>query len=85
MQIGLVPNTEWLQESVLLNERSEIVVDTHDAASTPGIFAAGDATTTPFKQIIVANGEGAKIGLSAFDYLIHLPSATSLLAAAEQA
>lgn len=83
VQIGLVPNTEWLQESVVLNERGEIVVDTHNATSIPGIFAAGDATTTPFKQIIVATGEGAKAGLSAFDYLIRLPSATSLLAAAE--
>ncbi|GBQ14145.1 alkyl hydroperoxide reductase subunit F [Swaminathania salitolerans] len=74
VQIGLVPNTEWLQDSVVLSERGEIVVDTHNATSVPGIFAAGDATTTPFKQIIVATGEGAKAGLSAFDYLIRLPS-----------
>ncbi|GBR21430.1 alkyl hydroperoxide reductase subunit F [Asaia spathodeae] len=83
VQIGLVPNTEWLQDSVMLSDRGEIVVDTHNATSVPGIFAAGDATTTPFKQIIIATGEGAKAGLSAFDYLIRLPSAAPIAAAAE--
>lgn len=82
VQIGLVPNTEWLQDSVALSDRGEIVVDTHNATSVPGIFAAGDATTTPFKQIIVATGEGAKAGLSAFDYLIRLPPAARSAAAA---
>ncbi|GAB6855126.1 alkyl hydroperoxide reductase subunit F [Asaia astilbis] len=75
VQIGLVPNTEWLRDSVELSDRGEIVVDKHNATSVPGIFGAGDATTTPFKQIIVATGEGAKAGLAAFDYLIRLPSA----------
>lgn len=73
VQIGLVPNTEWLRGALTLSERGEIVVDSHGATSVPGIFAAGDATTTPFKQIIIATGDGAKAALSAFDYLIRLP------------
>ncbi|WP_374651583.1 alkyl hydroperoxide reductase subunit F [Dongia sp.] len=72
VQIGLVPNTEWLKDSVALSPRGEIEVDHRGATSQPGIFAAGDATTVPFKQIVIAMGEGAKASLSAFDYLIRL-------------
>jgi NADH-dependent peroxiredoxin subunit F len=70
VQIGLLPNTEWLQGSVDLTDRGEIIVDERGGTSIPGVFAAGDATTTPFKQIIIAAGEGAKASLGAFDYLI---------------
>ncbi|HWT52235.1 MAG TPA: FAD-dependent oxidoreductase, partial [Caulobacter sp.] len=71
VQIGLVPNTEWLKDSgVALTPRGEIEVDYRGETSLPGVFAAGDATTTPYKQIIIAMGEGAKASLSAFDYLI---------------
>jgi len=73
VQIGLVPNTEWLRDTLALTERGEIEVDAHGATSVPGVFAAGDATTAPYKQIIIATGEGAKAALSAFDYLIRLP------------
>ena len=71
VQIGLVPNTEWLKDSdVTLSPRGEIEVDARGATSMDGVFAAGDATTVPYKQIIIAMGEGAKASLSAFDYLI---------------
>ena len=71
VQIGLVPNTEWLAMSGLeLSKFGEIVIDEEGATNLPGIFAAGDATTVPYKQIVVAMGEGSKAGLSAFDYLI---------------
>ncbi len=72
VQIGLVPNTEWLKGAIELSPRGEIIVDARGETSVPGVFAAGDATTTPFKQIIIATGEGAKSALSAFDYLIRL-------------
>ena len=70
VQIGLVPNTEWLKDSVALTNRGEIEVDYRGETSAPGVFAAGDATTTPYKQIVIAMGEGSKDALSAFDYLI---------------
>jgi alkyl hydroperoxide reductase subunit F len=70
VQIGLVPNTEWLKGTLELSRYGEIVVDAKCATSLPGIFAAGDATTVPYKQIIIATGEGAKAALSAFDHLI---------------
>jgi alkyl hydroperoxide reductase subunit F len=72
VQIGLVPNTEWLKDSIALTNRGEIEVDHRGATSQPGVFAAGDATTAPYKQIVIAMGEGAKASLSAFDYLIRL-------------
>ncbi|WP_374384716.1 alkyl hydroperoxide reductase subunit F [Dongia sp.] len=72
VQIGLVPNTEWLKETLTLSNRGEIEVDHRGATSVPGVFAAGDATTAPYKQIVIAMGEGAKASLSAFDYLIRL-------------
>lgn len=70
VQIGLVPNTEWLKGDLALSNRGEIEVDAHNATNLPGVFAAGDCTTVPYKQIIIAMGEGAKASLSAFDYLI---------------
>ncbi|MBI0534514.1 alkyl hydroperoxide reductase subunit F [Roseomonas sp. KE2513] len=70
VQIGLLPNTEWLRGTLDLSPRGEIIVDAHGQTSLPGVFAAGDCTTTPFKQIIIAAGEGAKASLAAFDYLI---------------
>jgi alkyl hydroperoxide reductase subunit F len=71
VQIGLIPNTEWLKGSrIEMTPRGEIIVDAHGMTSVPGIFAAGDVTTVPYKQIIIAMGEGAKASLGAFDYLI---------------
>jgi len=70
VQIGLVPNTEWLKDDIALSQRGEIEVDVRGATSIPGVFAAGDVTTTPYKQIVIAMGEGSKAALSAFDYLI---------------
>ena len=75
VQIGLVPNTEWLKGTVDLTPRGEIKVTAKGETSLPGVFAAGDATTTPYKQIIIATGDGAKAALSAFDYLIRLAPA----------
>ena len=74
VQIGLVPNSEWLKGTLALSPRGEIEVDAKGATSVPGVFAAGDVTTTPYKQIIIAMGEGSKSALSAFDYLIRLPA-----------
>ena len=70
VQIGLVPNTEFLKGTVELSRYGEIVVDARGATSVPGVFAAGDATTVPYKQIVIAAGDGAKAALSAFDHLI---------------
>jgi len=75
VQIGLVPNTEWLKGTLELSKHGEIVVDARGQTSLPGVFAAGDVTTVPYKQIIIATGEGAKAALSAFDYLIRTPIA----------
>ena len=70
VQIGLLPNTDWLKGTLALSPRGEIVVDARGETSLPGVFAAGDATTVPYKQIIIAIGEGAKASLSAFDHLM---------------
>ncbi len=70
IQIGLVPNTDWLKGVVDLSKHGEIIVDAKGQTSAPGVFAAGDATTVPFKQIIIAAGDGAKAALGAFDHLI---------------
>ena len=70
VQIGLVPNTEFLKDSVKLSRFGEIETDARGQTSVPGVFAAGDATTTPYKQIVIAAGEGARAALSAFDHLI---------------
>ena len=70
IQIGLVPNTDWLKGTLELSRHGEIIVDARGQTSIPGVFAAGDATTVPFKQIIIAAGDGAKAALGAFDHLI---------------
>ena len=72
VQIGLLPNSEWLKGALELSPRGEVVVDARGATSMPGVFAAGDVTTTPYKQIIIAMGEGSKAALSAFDHLIRM-------------
>jgi alkyl hydroperoxide reductase subunit F len=73
VQIGLKPNTDWLKGTVKLSPRGEVEVDARGQTSVPGIFAAGDCTVVPYKQIVIAVGEGAKASLSAFDHLIRLP------------
>ena len=70
VQIGLLPNTEWLKGTLALSARGEIEVDARGQTSLPGVFAAGDVTTVPYKQIIIAMGEGSKAALGAFDHLI---------------
>jgi len=70
VQIGLVPNTEWLKGTVELSRFGEIIVDAKGATNVPGVFAAGDCTTVPYKQIVIAAGDGAKAALGAFDHLI---------------
>jgi alkyl hydroperoxide reductase subunit F len=82
VQIGLLPNTEWLKGTVALSPRGEIEVDARGQTSLPGVFAAGDATTVPYKQIIIAMGEGSKAALSAFDYLIRSSAPAEQAAAA---
>ena len=82
VQIGLVPNTEFLTDTVALSPRGEIQIDDRGQTSVPGVFAAGDATTVPYKQIIIAMGQGATAGLSAFDYLIRLAPAEKAVEAA---
>jgi alkyl hydroperoxide reductase subunit F len=73
VQIGLVPNTEWLKGTLELSRFGEIVVDAKGHTNLPGVFAAGDCTTVPYKQIVIAAGDGAKAALSAFDHLIRTP------------
>ncbi len=70
VQIGLLPNTDWLKGTVALSKHGEIEIDARGQTSVPGVFAAGDVTTVPYKQIIIAMGEGSKAALSAFDHLI---------------
>lgn len=70
VQIGLLPNTDWLKGVIELSPRGEVIVDDRGQTSMPGVFAAGDCTTVPYKQIIIAMGEGAKASLGAFDHLI---------------
>jgi alkyl hydroperoxide reductase subunit F len=78
VQIGLVPNTEFLKGTVELSKFGEIVVDAKCHTNLPGVFAAGDVTTVPYKQIVIAAGEGAKAALSAFDYLIRTPNTVAV-------
>ena len=84
VQIGLLPNTEWLKGTVALSPRGEIVIDERGQTSLAGVFAAGDATTVPYKQIVIAMSEGSKAALGAFDHLIRA-SAPAAPAAATQA
>jgi NADH-dependent peroxiredoxin subunit F len=73
VQIGLVPNTDWLKGVVKLSPRGEIEINARGETSVPGVFAAGDCTVVPYKQIVIAMGDGAKASLSAFDHLIRAP------------
>ncbi|HEY4560871.1 MAG TPA: alkyl hydroperoxide reductase subunit F, partial [Lysobacter sp.] len=82
VQIGLLPNTEWLKGSVELSPRGEIAIDERGATSVPGVFAAGDATTVPYKQIVIAMGAGSTAALSAFDHLIRTSAPAEQAAAA---
>ena len=84
VQIGLLPNTDWLKGVVALSRHGEIEVDARGQTSVPGVFAAGDATTVPYKQIVIAMGEGSKAALGAFDHLIRTsaPAEASLPIAA---
>lgn len=84
VQIGLVPNTEWLGSTVERSKFGEIVVDARGATSVPGVFAAGDCTTVPYKQIVVAAGAGSTAALSAFDYLIRTPASSDSVKSASQ-
>src|SRR6185436_5625580 len=70
VQIGLLPNTEWLDGTVERSPRGEILVDDRGQTSVPGVFAAGDCTTVPYKQIVIAMGQGSTAALAAFDHLI---------------
>jgi NADH-dependent peroxiredoxin subunit F len=74
VQIGLLPNTDWLKGTLALSKFGEIEIDARGQTSVPGIFAAGDCSTVPYKQIIIAMGEGAKASLAAFDHLIRTSS-----------
>ena len=85
VQIGLVPNTEWLKGTLALSRHGEIEVDARGATSLPGVFAAGDATTVPFKQIVIAAGDGAKAALGAFDFLMRSGGDGSAASAAAKA
>ncbi len=82
VQIGLLPNTEWLKGAVALSPRGEIVIDDRGATSVPGVFAAGDATTVPYKQIVIAMGAGSTAALSAFDHLIRTSAPAAVARAA---
>lgn len=70
VQIGLVPNTDWLGDVVERTKYGEIIIDQRGATNVPGVFAAGDCTNIPYKQIIISMGSGATASLSAFDHLI---------------
>ncbi|MGS1126131.1 alkyl hydroperoxide reductase subunit F [Rhodanobacter sp. UC4437_H4] len=78
VQIGLLPNTEWLKGTLELSPRGEIVIDERGQTSVPGVFAAGDATTVPYKQIVIAMGAGSTAALSAFDHIIRSPVAAAV-------
>ena len=85
VQIGLLPNTEWLRGTVELSGRGEIVIDERGQTSVPGVFAAGDCTTVPYKQIIIAMGAGSTAALSAFDHLIRTSAPQPVAVVAETA
>ena len=70
IQIGLNSNSDWVKEDIKLSQYGEIEINDHGETSMQGVFAAGDVTTIPYKQIIIAMGEGSKAALGAFDYLI---------------
>jgi alkyl hydroperoxide reductase subunit F len=70
VQIGLLPNTEWVEGTLTLSEHKEVVIDSRSRTSAHGVFAAGDCTTVPYKQIVISTGAGATAALAAFDHLI---------------
>ncbi len=80
VQIGLLPNSEWLKDTIALSPRGEIEINDRGETSIPGVFAAGDVTTVPFKQIVIAMGEGSKAALSAFDYMIRTSAPVDIAA-----
>ncbi len=77
VQIGLLPNTDWLKGSVQLSNRGEIEVDARGQTSVPAVFAAGDCTTVPYKQIVIAMGEGSRAALGAFEHMMRTPVAAT--------
>ncbi|HUG72619.1 MAG TPA: FAD-dependent oxidoreductase, partial [Steroidobacteraceae bacterium] len=81
VQIGLVPNTDWLKGAVRLSNRGEVEVDERGQTSVPGMFAAGDCTTGPYKQIVTAMGEGSRAALGAFEHMMRQPVVTAAVAA----
>ncbi|KAA2284190.1 alkyl hydroperoxide reductase subunit F [Arenimonas fontis] len=82
VQIGLLPNTDWLKGSLALSPRGEIVIDERGQTSLPGVFAAGDCTTVPYKQIVISMGAGATAALAAFDHLIRAEAPAGVAEAA---
>jgi alkyl hydroperoxide reductase subunit F len=80
VQIGLLPNTEWLKGTLELTPRGEIIIDDRGQTSLPGVFAAGDATTVPYKQIVIAMGAGSTAALAAFDHLIRASAPVAVAA-----
>ena len=80
VQIGLLPNTEWLEGTVELSPRGEVVIDDRGQTSVPGVFAGGDCTTVPYKQIVIAMGAGSTAALSAFDHLIRTSAPAAAVA-----
>lgn len=84
VQIGLLPNTDWLKGSVALSASGEVLVDARGQTNLPGVFAAGDCSTVPFKQIVIAAGEGAKAALGAYEHLLRTPAAAAVDAPAAQ-
>ena len=85
VQIGLLPNTEWLEGAIELSPRGEVVIDDRGQTSVPGVFAAGDCTTVPYKQIVIALGAGSTAALSAFDHLIRTSAPSDADAVEEHA
>jgi len=82
VQIGLLPNTDWLKGTLDVSHRGEIEVDARGQTSIPGVFAGGDCTTTPYKQIVVALGEGSRAALGAFEHMMRTPVSTPATAVA---
>jgi alkyl hydroperoxide reductase subunit F len=82
VQIGLVPNTDWLKGTVQLSSRGEVEVDARGQTSVDGVFAAGDCTTVPYKQIVIAMGEGSRAALGAFEHMMRMPVAAAAAPAA---
>jgi alkyl hydroperoxide reductase subunit F len=71
VEIGLEPNSEYVEDIVRMNKRKELMVDCRSRTNIPGVYAAGDITDGPDKQIVIAAGDGAKAALMAYDYLLH--------------